>query len=80
MDLFHDVKLPADMPQYGLRKGSTGAIVSEGRSHRRIYTVEFPQGAMRASTMLDLDADAFDLTGETVVVASWRQAAMALER
>ncbi|TNE60885.1 MAG: DUF4926 domain-containing protein [Alphaproteobacteria bacterium] len=80
MELFHDVKLSADLPQHGLLRGSTGAIVSVGRSHRRVYTVEFPAPNQRASTMLDLDADAFDQTGEPVVVASWRQAATLSDR
>jgi len=75
MELFHDVKLPRDELQFGLKKGSLGAIVDTGLARKRIYTVEFPHHAGGASTLLELDADAFDTLGETVVIAGWRQSA-----
>lgn len=80
MDKFHDVKLPRDVEQFGLKKGTTGAIIGRGMTHQRVYTVEFPNPRGGASTLLELDADAFDGLGETVVVAGWRQSASVLER
>ena len=80
MHKFHDVMLPRDEIQFGLKKGATGAIISVNQLRKRVYTVEFPHATSGASTMLDLDADAFDHLGETVIVAGWRQAQAALNR
>jgi len=80
MERFHDVKLPSDIKQFGLKKGSTGAIIGRGLTHQRVYTVEFPHAAGGASTLLELDADAFDTLGETVVISGWRQSASLMER
>ncbi|WP_417449395.1 hypothetical protein [Kordiimonas sp.] len=80
MQKFHDVMLPRDESQFGLKKGATGAIIGVNKLRKRVYTVEFPQVGTAASTLLDLDADIFDLTGDTVVVAGWRQAQGALAR
>ena len=80
MQKFHDVMLPRDEMQFGLKKGATGAIIGVNKLRKRVYTVEFPQAGTSASTLLDLDADIFDMTGETVIVAGWRQAQGALAR
>lgn len=78
MQQFHDVKLAHDVKQFGLKKGETGAIISQGVTHQRVYTVEFPNPRGGASTLLELDADAFDGLGETIVIAGWRQSASLL--
>ncbi|NVJ97785.1 MAG: DUF4926 domain-containing protein [Alphaproteobacteria bacterium] len=78
MEQFHDVKLAKDVKQFGLKKGAMGAIIGQGLTHQRVYTVEFPNPRGGASTLLELDADAFDSLGEAVVVAGWRQSASQL--
>lgn len=80
MHKFHDVMLPRDESQFGLKKGATGAIIGINKLRKRVYTVEFPHANTGASTLLDLDADIFDHTGDTVIVAGWRQAQGALAR
>ena len=80
MEKFHDVMLPRDVEQFDLKKGAKGAIIGAGLTHQRVYTAEFPSLRGGASTLLELDADAFDSLGEVVVVAGWRQSASQLNR
>ena len=80
MEKFHDVMLPRDVEQFNLKKGATGAIIASGLTHQRVYTAEFPSMRGGASTLLELDADAFDSLGDVVVVAGWRQSASQLDR
>jgi len=81
MEKFHDVMLPRDVEQFDLKKGAKGAIIGSGLTHQRVYTAEFPSTrGGGASTLLELDADAFDSLGEVVVVAGWRHSASQLNR
>ncbi|WP_155895872.1 hypothetical protein [Kordiimonas gwangyangensis] len=50
MQKFHDVMLPRDEMQFGLKKGATGAIIGVNKLRKRVYTVEFPQVGTSASS------------------------------